>query len=86
MDPLLLFDVEPTGKKELKRKRDEELLARRYYMHKQLPAGFKVHSFKKLIKAPYYSYKEIPIGPRYYVSQLMKLGEKVEYLQPKFKF
>lgn len=53
---------------------------RTYYLHKKVKdAGFKIDSPNRQIDAsPYTKLSEIPVGPRYYVQQLIKSGYNVQ--------
>jgi hypothetical protein len=87
MDQPVLFNVEITGKKVSKRKApsvpvikvNHELAKKRYYLHRRLKGIFPIDGTKREIDVKHYrSLKEIPVGPRWYVKQLIKLGYNVQ--------
>ncbi len=87
---LTLFDVPATGKKRTmpyastreKLKVDRELARRRYYLHRQIQDLFniEVNGAKRTINiAPYKTFADIPVGYRFYVGQLMKMGYNIQF-------
>jgi hypothetical protein len=83
----VLFEVPITGKKQSKAKPanvninriNRKIAKRRYYLHKCLTSEFVLDAVAREIKAPYNAFDEIPIGPRYYIGQLLRLGYKIQY-------
>lgn len=60
----------------MKKKRTRRI----YYLHKKVKdAGFKIDVPERQIDAsPFTKLSEIPVGPRYYVQQLIKSGYNVQ--------
>lgn len=51
-----------------------------YWTRRVKAAGFKVDtSIREIDPYPYDSFKAIPVGPRYYVEQLIKQGYNVQH-------
>lgn len=86
-DQLLLIDIPVTGHKASKAKPadieinrvNRRLAKRRYYWHKQLTNEFIVFASIREIKAPYKCFTDIPVGPRYAIGKLLKLGYIIQY-------
>lgn len=51
-----------------------KLQNRRYYLRERLKGRFAINTADRSIKIPFASVDAIPIGDRYYVRQLLKMG------------
>ncbi|WP_432328886.1 hypothetical protein ACRQ5D_10780 [Mucilaginibacter sp. P25] len=58
---------------------NRKVARRRYYLHKQLPDDFTVFAAGRRIKCEYQSFMDIPVGPRWYVSELIKMGYEIQF-------
>jgi hypothetical protein len=83
----VLFDVPATGRKTSKRKApsvqtikvNHQLAKKRYYLHRRLKDVFPIDGAKRIIDVkPYKRLRDIPVGPRYYVAELLKLGYTIQ--------
>lgn len=59
-------------------KRDRKTQSRRYYLQNCLKPPISVDGIRKIITAPYQDFKSIPLGQRYYIGQLIKMGYNLQ--------
>jgi len=86
---LTLIDIPATGTRATKSKPADVIInrinrkvaRRRYYLHKQLKEfdEFTLFAAERRIKCQYQSFMDIPVGPRWYVSQLIKMGYEIQF-------
>jgi hypothetical protein len=56
----------------------EDLSKKRYYLHRVLKDKYPIDPDNWSIEVPYKTFNEIPIGDRYHILQLHKLGYNVQ--------
>jgi hypothetical protein len=56
----------------------EELAKKRYYLHRVLKDKYLIDPDNWSIEVPYKTFDEIPIGDRYHILQLQKIGYNVQ--------
>ncbi|RZJ77325.1 MAG: hypothetical protein EOO20_28960 [Chryseobacterium sp.] len=55
-----------------------ELAKKRYYLHRVLKDKYLIDPDNWTIEIPYKTFTDIPVGERYHVNELMKIGYNVQ--------